>query len=122
MQGVKTLGKRTHGELKNAVMKAVNMIPGCYIFPTGVGSFYVSGRFIRMGMKGTPDLVGWRQTAHKFPLHLSCMPEPRFVALEIKVGRDTLRPEQSAFLDRVKEAGGIAVVVRSVEDALKALQ
>ncbi len=36
----------------------------------------------------------------------------KFVAIEVKLGKDELRPEQREFMRRVKDAGGEAYVVR----------
>jgi VRR-NUC domain len=118
------LKKRPHGALKNAVMRAVNQLPGVFVFPTGVGSFRVGARFVRMGMKGTPDLVGWKTDQYSRRVGVmydNAFMIPTFIALEVKVGRDTLRPEQRAFLDKVRDAGGIAAEIRSVEDAVRLL-
>ena len=45
-----------------------------------------------------------------------------FTALEAKEGTGRLSPEQKAFLAAVAEAGGIAREVRTVEDAVGAVQ
>ena len=121
--------KRRHADLKRAVMKALNLLPGVFVFPCSVGSFRVGSRFVRMGMKGTPDLVGWwvgcsicgEPWTGAICSDQDFKPFARFVALEIKAGKDTLRPEQRAFLDKVREAGGIALEVRDVETAVKAV-
>lgn len=126
---MKLAPKRTHADLKNAVMKACNLLPGVFLFPAGsyAGRAVYKGRarFIKIGMVGVSDLIGW-QTHERIkpfaPLLSEKVPCPRFLALEIKVGKDQLRPEQRAFLDKVREAGGIALEVRSVEQAVEALR
>lgn len=40
----------------------------------------------------------------------------QFLACEIKSGKDKLSPEQTLFLDRVKRAGGLAIVIRTTDD------
>src|SRR5438874_763866 len=95
---LRTLRRRPHGDLKREVMRAVNRLPGVFVFPAGTGSFHVGARFVKMGMQGVSDLIGWK-SARAFPES----PVARFVALEIKVGRDKLSPLQKAFLDQVKE-------------------
>ena len=57
--------------------------------------------------KGCSDLIGLRQRLI-FPRMLGCT-IAQFVALEIKAGRDRLRPEQITFLDFVRGAGGVAL-------------
>ena len=39
----------------------------------------------------------------------------RLVAVEVKVGRDRLSPEQDGFLKNIRHAGGIAFVARDFE-------
>ncbi len=116
--------KRPHSELKREVMRACNRLPGVYIFPYSAGGFQIHTRFVKMGMQGVSDLIGWKSV--KYSERVGVMYDndkviPHFVALEIKVGRDKLSPLQKAFLDQVKEAGGIAYEIRSVEEAVKAL-
>lgn len=117
--------KRTHADLKKAVMTACNRLPWVFLFPAGSGALRAGGRFIRFGMVGVSDLVGWcvRPSDMKCAIG-GCRPHPvapYFVALEIKIGKDALSPEQAAFLQRVRDAGGIGLEIRSVEDAVKAL-
>lgn len=46
---------------------------------------------------------------------------PVFVAVEVKTPRGRVRPEQRAFLQAVESAGGVAVVARSADDAVRAV-
>jgi penicillin-binding protein-related factor A (putative recombinase) len=55
--------------------------------------------------KGVSDILG---------LH-----EGRFFALEIKSAKGKLSPEQVLFLDDVRSRGGVALVIRSVEQLEK---
>jgi hypothetical protein len=48
-------------------------------------------------------------------------PDGRFLAVEVKTSKGRIRPEQTKFLQAVKNAGGIAGVARSVDDALQLL-
>ena len=110
-----TQRKRPHSELKREVMRACNLLPDVYVFPYSAGGFQLHTRFVKMGMQGVSDLVGWKivRVAER-----NC---PIFVAFEIKVGRDKLSPLQKAFLEQVTAAGGIGLEIRSVEEAVKAL-
>lgn len=49
------------------------------------------------------------------------LPGGRYFALEVKRQGETVTPEQVKFLAAVREGGGIAAVVRSFEDAARAL-
>ena len=53
--------------------------------------------------KGVSDIIGFD-------------PNGRFVAIEIKIGKDKLSEEQTQFLAEVQAAGGLAIVAHSLED------
>ena len=74
------------------------------------------GRFVRFGLcKGSSDLIGLRS--------LVVTPEmvgqriAQFVALEIKSPQGVVSPEQKAFLQLVRQLGGLGAVCRSIEQA-----
>ena len=63
------------------------------------------GQFRRfVGLKGVSDVIGFHATTG------------RFLACEIKVGRDRLSPDQEQFLSAVVRAGGVGLVVRHADD------
>lgn len=73
------------------------------------------GRLVTFGLcKGSSDLIGWRTTTINPDMvgrELAV-----FVAIEVKDrGRPT--PEQLAFIEAVRKAGGLAGVARSTEEA-----
>ena len=82
---------------------------------TTAGDILVRGRRVTMGLcTGSSDLIGWMPvtvTPDMVGAKIAC-----FVALEIKSASGRIQPEQTTFLDRVLEAGGVAVVIRSPED------
>jgi len=55
------------------------------------------------GGKGVADILGM-------------LPSGRFVAVECKCGKDTLRPDQRAFRDAVAANGGLFILARCVGD------
>lgn len=73
------------------------------------------GRMVTFGLcKGSSDLVGWRSTT--ITADMVGQQLAVFTAIEVKdKGRPT--PEQIAFVEAVRKAGGIAGVARSIEDA-----
>jgi hypothetical protein len=76
-------------------------------------------RFIA-GFPGLADLGGWRTvTVRK---DMVGQQVAVYVAIEVKTRGGKLRPEQAAFLETVVNAGGIAGVARSVEEAKAALK
>jgi VRR-NUC domain len=65
-------------------------------------------RFLRFGFPGCPDIIGQ-------------LIDGRLLAVEVKspTGRPTT--EQTAFLKRVADNGGVAVLAKSVDDVVAAL-
>lgn len=74
------------------------------------------GRLVRYGLcQGSADLIGFRRvviTSEMVGQRLA-----QFVAIEVKAGGGRLSPEQSNFLAVVAQAGGVAGVARSVDEA-----
>ena len=78
-----------------------------------------TGRLVRYGLcPGSSDLIGLRtriiteaDLGHRFA---------QFVAIEVK-DRGRLTEQQQAFITMVQQAGGMAGVARSVEDARRIL-
>ncbi len=54
--------------------------------------------------KGISDIIGFHR-------HTG-----RFIACEIKAGRDKISVEQERFLSDVKQAGGVGIVIRSIDN------
>jgi hypothetical protein len=80
-----------------------------------------NGRMVTFGLcPGSADLIGYRTVeiteedvrAAGGRLRLAV-----FAAVEVKAERGRVRPEQTAWLEHVRAAGGLAGIARSVEDA-----
>lgn len=54
--------------------------------------------------KGVADIIGFRKK------------DAVFIAVEIKIGSDTIKPDQHAFLSKLKEANGLVFVAHSFDD------
>lgn len=66
-----------------------------------------------------PTLQKWRTSPKKGVSDiLGCLPGGRFLAIEIKTGKDRLSPEQTGFILSVQHAGGTALVVKDYDDYL----
>lgn len=62
----------------------------------------------RFRIKGVSDILGiW---------------EGKFLAIEVKAGKNTLTPHQQYFLERVNQEGGIGFVARSIADVERFLK
>ena len=76
-----------------------------------------NGRPVQFGLaKGSADLIGWR--TRLITEDMVGQQVAVFTSIEVKSATGRLRPEQQQWLDAVQKAGGIAGVVRSVDDAL----
>lgn len=73
------------------------------------GAAKVGGRFIRFGWPGCPDVLGQLR-------------DGRFLGVEVKAAKGRLRSEQSLFLERIIDAGGVAFVARDCRDVHSALK
>lgn len=68
-------------------------VPECFFWKEHGGQY---------GTAGIPDII----VCHK----------GRFIALEAKVGKNTPTKLQAATIDKIRQAGGIAAVVHSVDE------
>ena len=107
-------------DLQQRIRLALGTHPELRIFRNQVGSLPDprSGRLVQFGLaRGSADLIGWRT--------LVITPEmvgqriAVFTSLEIKTPTGRLAPAQRHWLHAVHQAGGIAGVARSVQDALQ---
>lgn len=65
-------------------------------------------RLIRYGAKGSSDI-------------LACSPKGQFVAVECKSEKGKPTDDQITFLKRIDQKGGIALIVHSLDELMKAL-
>lgn len=89
---------------------------GLVLMRNNVGTLRdIHGTYVRYGLcVGSSDLIGWLPvtiTAEMVGRQLAV-----FCAIEAKTATGRVSPEQRAFLAAVERAGGIARVVRAVED------
>ena len=57
--------------------------------------------------KGIPDIIGFRKC------------DGKFIGIEIKTGSDKLSSEQASFISDLQAAGGIGMVVKTIDDFLE---
>jgi len=104
-----------HSRLVKAVLWYLREKKGWTVWANDTGRFTGKGTY---GTPGTADIVGWAPVSYLSVARGGSMvfaracKLPRFVAVECKVGGDKLRAKQAKFLEEVREAGGIALVVR----------
>ena len=60
--------------------------------------------------KGVSDVIGYHKKTG------------RFIAVEVKYGKDTLKPHQQYFIQQVSKAGGTGIVAKTFEQFLNDLE
>jgi hypothetical protein len=97
-----------HSGLVTQVVQALNYY-GCIAWKSNTGAARYEGaggsRFVQFGIAGCADILG-------------LLPGGRFMAVEIKLGKDRIRPQQQDFLDAVDAHQGLAIVLRFPADAI----
>ena len=106
--------------LQQQIRLAVGIHPDARLYRNQVGSLPDprTGRLVTFGLaRGSADLIGWRTvtiTQAMVGTRLAI-----FTSIEVKTPTGRIRPEQQAWLDAVTQAGGLAGIARSVDDALQ---
>lgn len=94
--------------LTDAVLTLFNLKRFC-MMRVNAGGYMENGRYVKMAPTGTPDIIGYS-------------PKGYAVAIEIKVGRDKLRPEQLEYIERLNATeNGRATVVHNLDEAIEFL-
>lgn len=65
-------------------------------------------RLVQLAPAGTSDIIGF-------------LKDGRFLAVEVKAGKNTPTQLQQEFIDSVNEAGGLGFVAWSVDDCIEVL-
>ena len=73
------------------------------------GAAKVGGRFIRFGWPGCPDVLGQ-------------LKDGRLLGVEVKAAQGRASPEQVAFLERIRGAGGVAFIAHDLRDVVRGLK
>jgi hypothetical protein len=97
-------------DLTHAIIVAVNASRRASVQRTHSGRVKVKRGWMHLAKIGTADITG-------FMLDGSA----RFVALEVKLPGEKPTPEQEAYREEVMAAGGVHAVVRSVDEAVRAV-
>jgi hypothetical protein len=109
-------------KIQNLILMALSKA-GCLVFRNETAGAWVGkvlhkdtsqvtltdARMIRFGLAvGSSDIIG-------------ISPTGKFLALEVKTSKGRATKEQLRFIKAVNDAGGIAGICRSVEDALESI-
>jgi hypothetical protein len=71
------------------------------------------------GLRGVSDILG--VLPRTLDVGGRCVTVGVFLAVEVKSARGRLTPEQAAFADAVRRAGGVSLVVHSLKELMDAL-
>lgn len=102
-----------HADLKRRILLAIGALDGVRVTGrTAVGQCVSpEGAHVSFGLwVGCSDIIG------------IVGPHGRWLALEVKTGNARANPDQKRFMSMIRGWGGVAEVVRSVDDALVALR
>ena len=102
--------RKTKGQPESIVLSQCLMylrVRGIYCWRNNVGATKIGNRYMSFGMPGSSDILG-------------ILPNGKFLAVECKKEKGgILSDKQVEFLNRIKENGGVAVVVHSVNELEK---
>ena len=104
--------------LQQQIRLAHGTRPDCRLFRNQVGQLPDprTGRPVQFGLaRGSADLIGWRTvvvTPDMVGRRIAV-----FTSIEVKTPTGRIRPDQQAWLNTVRAAGGIAGIARSVQDS-----
>lgn len=107
------MSRRTETHLVSACLDTLRKL-GIFAWRNNSGAAMLPGRGgammpVRFGLKGSSDILG-------------IIDGGRFLAVECKQPKKYPTKEQRAFLAAVKDHGGCALVVRSVDDLIDGLR
>ena len=95
-------------QIQGEILLAIGRLPGSLWWRNNTGALPdKSGRVIRYGLKGSPDILG-------------CC-RGRFVGIEVKAAMGRQSDAQQNFQRAFEKAGGLYVLARSADDALNAI-
>lgn len=98
-----------HNDLVREIRLYISEIGGLSINVDTPGLLYDrNGNPVKLGTKGVLDIA-------------ACV-KSRFVAIDAKIGRDKLKPDQAKYAAAVERAGGIAFPAWSVDDVANRLK
>lgn len=94
--------------IQRLIIARLNLLPGVKVWRQSTGVARHGGRVVRYGIPGQADITG--------------LVDGRRIELEVKTATGRVRPEQKAYGVMIRQYGGVYAVVRSIDDALRAVQ
>jgi hypothetical protein len=107
--------------VQNEIRLAISS-PSVRMFRNNVGAFKnEAGRLVEYGLgKGSSDLVGF--VVREITPEMVGKSIAVFAAIEVKTNSGRVSNTQKAFIDMVRNKGGLAGVARSIDDAKAMLE
>ncbi len=103
--------REREGGIQDAILAMLRVHPRvAWAVHIRTGAYEVDGRYISYGFKGCSDILG------------QLRPSGRLLALEVKTPGGKPEPHQQAFLDTVRDGGGVSGCVHSVDEAAAVLK
>lgn len=103
------MGSQTHTSLRNAIVQLLSA-HGVFCWANETTGIWDAKRKAfrtnRKRLKGIADILG-------------ILRDGRLLAIEVKVGKDTLSEEQQFFLNRIGGNNGVAFVAWSLDDVIR---
>jgi hypothetical protein len=109
-------------DLQQRIRLALGTRPDLRLFRNNTGTLPDprTGRPVQFGLaRGSADLIGYRTVT--ITPDMVGQQVAVFTSLEVKTPTGRIRPEQTNWLHTIKRAGGIAAIVRSIDDARDAI-
>lgn len=98
----------THGELVREILKTISQSEDCRAWINNTGAYKSGQRLIRFGLVGSSDIIGILRNGI-------------FLAIEVKVGRDSQSDQQKNFEAMICRFGGVYILARNVGDAIEGI-
>lgn len=106
----------SHGTLVNAVISYINARGG-FAWKNQSGTLPVGNRFVHVGTRGLPDVVGVWPT-----VNVEADIVGQLIAVEVKTGTGRLTRQQIVMHEELRKRGALVIVARSIVDVENALK
>ena len=98
-----------HGDLVRDILVQISATGLCRAWINNTGALRTDKRFIRFGLPGSSDII-W------------VLRNGKFLAIEIKIGRDRQSEAQLNFEKMILRFNGVYILARSPKDALDGIE
>ena len=109
-------------DIQKTILQYLTTILGWMMWRSNSGGMKVEERYVQFNTaKGCSDLLGVIPISTK-PEFSPAFSRGRFLAIEVKRSGKKPTALQQAYLDQVRDAGGLALVATSIDDLRKQLR